>query len=402
MANKRISYGTGSWSTIERKGITYYRFRKTYGNERKEFTGRTKKEVYDKIKAYEENPVLKTQQHWLKTTFSDFAYACACKFAEIKRLPKAEPTDYQKHTLNRLKETKLGKTQLGCITSSTLTAYLMELNEKEYARRTINTDYGFVKRCLAYAVSKKILNENPADEVSYLREEEANKKAKVVPALQITDIEKLLKESTRVNTEDHIINGQPGTKVYGVNADVICFLFYTGLRINECLALSWQDVFTNDEGHSFIQVKHSLKEVRDENGKIVRQRGKTKTQGSIRNVSLNQEALKIIETQKQRNSNKDTEDFIFQTDEGTPIARRNVNRTLKTMMKRAKCSQIVSVHSLRHSFGSFLISNRADLYAVSKLLGHASIKITEQIYAELLQDTNVATTAILDKLKRDA
>lgn len=402
MANKRISYGTGSWSTIERKGITYYRFRKTYGNERKEFTGKTKKEVYDKIKAYEENPVLKTQQHWLKTTFSDFAYACACKFAEIKRLPNAEPTDYQKHTLNRLKETKLGKTQLGCVTSSILTAYLMELNEKEYARRTINTDYGFVKRCLAYAVSKKILSENPANEVAYLREEEANKKAKVVPALQTSDIEKVLKESTRVNTEDHIINGAVGTPVYGVNADVICFLLYTGLRINECLALTWQDIFTNDEGHSFIQVKHSLKEVKDENGKTVRQRGKTKTQGSVRSISLNQEALNIIEAQKKRNSNTDTTDFIFQTDEGTPIARRNVNRTLKTMMKRAKCSQIVSVHSLRHSFGSFLVSNSADLYAVSKLLGHASIKITEQIYAELLQDTNVATTAILDKLKRNS
>ena len=68
-----------------------------------------------------------------KTTFSDFAYACACKFAEIKRLPNSEPADYQKHTLNRLKETKLGKTQLGSVTSATLTAYLMELNNKEYA-----------------------------------------------------------------------------------------------------------------------------------------------------------------------------------------------------------------------------------------------------------------------------
>lgn len=70
----------------------------------------------------------------------------------------------------------------------------MELNDKEYARRTINTDYGFVKRCLAYAVSKKIIKENPADEVAYLREEEAKKKARVVPALQTSDIEKLLKE----------------------------------------------------------------------------------------------------------------------------------------------------------------------------------------------------------------
>jgi len=402
MATKRNSYGTGSWSTIERKGITYYRFRKTYGNERKEFTGRTKKEVYDKIKAYEENPLLKTQLRWLKSSFYDFAYACACKFAEIKRLPENAPMEYQRYTLKRLKDSKLGKTQLGSVNASALTKYLMELNDKNYSRRTINMDFGFIKRCLAYGVSKKILNENPADEVGYLREDEVKKKTRVVPALQTSDIEKLLSESSRLNTEGHIINGPEGTPVYGVNAEVICFLIYTGLRINECLALTWQDVFTNNEGHSFISVKYSLKEVKDANGKTIRLRGKTKTQSSIRTVSLNEEALAIINAQKERNEKTGTDDFIFQTDEGTSIAYRNVNRTLKTMMKRAKCSQIVSLHSLRHSFGSYLISNNADIYAVSKLLGHASLKVTEEVYAELLQDTNIATTAILDNLKRSS
>ena len=122
----------------------------------------------------------------------------------------------------------------------------------------------------------------------------------------------------------------------------------------------------------------------------------------LRTVSLNEEALAIINAQKNKNQKTGTDDFIFQTDEGTSIAYRNVNRTLKTMMKRAKCSQIVSLHSLRHSFGSYLVSNNADIYAVSKLLGHASLKVTEEVYAELLQDTNIATTTILDNLKRSS
>ena len=44
-----------------------------------------------------------------------------------------------------------------------------------------------------------------------------------------------------------------------------------------------------------------------------------------------------------------------------------------------------SLHSFRHTFASHLIMKGADLYSVSKLLGHASIKTTE-IYAHLAPD----------------
>ena len=37
--------GEGTWTTYEKKGHTYVRFRKTYNGERKEFSGRTKKEA---------------------------------------------------------------------------------------------------------------------------------------------------------------------------------------------------------------------------------------------------------------------------------------------------------------------------------------------------------------------
>lgn len=43
------------------------------------------------------------------------------------------------------------------------------------------------------------------------------------------------------------------------------------------------------------------------------------------------------------------------------------------------------MHSCRHTFASHLIMNGADLYSVSKLLGHAGIKTTE-IYAHLAPD----------------
>lgn len=45
-----------------------------------------------------------------------------------------------------------------------------------------------------------------------------------------------------------------------------------------------------------------------------------------------------------------------------------------------------SLHTLRHTFASHLVQNGVDLYTVSKLLGHTSIKTTE-IYAHLAPKT---------------
>lgn len=47
----------------------------------------------------------------------------------------------------------------------------------------------------------------------------------------------------------------------------------------------------------------------------------------------------------------------------------------------------VSPHTLRRTFGSHLLNNGLRLEVVSKLLGHSTTTITEQAYAELLDDT---------------
>ena len=58
-----------------------------------------------------------------------------------------------------------------------------------------------------------------------------------------------------------------------------------------------------------------------------------------------------------------------------------------------------NTHSLRKTFGSLLIQNKkADIYTVSKLLGHASVKTTEKYYIDLIGDNYQTAVNGLDDI----
>lgn len=396
--NMRNVKGEGSWSTFERKGHTYIRFRKTYNGERKEFSARTKKEVLEKVKAFEQQPLTRSQRDTLKMPFSDYMEECNDYFAKKKRSLSPNTIAERTTLIKQISTTALGMEQLGSINEDMITKYLYDQRDKYYAKSTLNRQLGFIKRCLGRAVEQKLLAENPAKEIPYFEEEEVLKETREVKSLQLSDMKKLVEESKRLNTASCKINGEVGTPVYGVNADVIIFLMFTGLRIGEALALKWSNV---DLDLKQIHVVETLKEVRtpDDEVKTTIICGKTKTKSSVRYVSLCPDALAVLEKRKKLSPTAKSSDFVFQTEEGTPILRRNVNRTLKAMLVRSECSnQDATPHSLRHTFGSYLISQGADLYSVSKLLGHSSIKMTESVYLELLSSANQKTVSLFENL----
>jgi site-specific recombinase XerD len=47
----------------------------------------------------------------------------------------------------------------------------------------------------------------------------------------------------------------------------------------------------------------------------------------------------------------------------------------------------VTPHTLRRTFGSYLLNKGLGLEHVSKLLGHSNIRVTQECYAELLDKT---------------
>jgi len=85
-------------------------------------------------------------------------------------------------------------------------------------------------------------------------------------------------------------------------------------------------------------------------------------------------------------------DLVFCYPNGDYLRPDVVSKAVMRLAKKAGFSR-VSLHTLRHSYGSQLLSVGVPLPAVSALLGHASVYITATIYAHALSDDKSGAAA---------
>ena len=61
----------------------------------------------------------------------------------------------------------------------------------------------------------------------------------------------------------------------------------------------------------------------------------------------------------------------------------SLNKNLKVIAKLCNIERKLIYHTARHTFATMMLTLGADLYTVSKLLGHTSVKMT-QVYAKIV------------------
>ena len=80
------------------------------------------------------------------------------------------------------------------------------------------------------------------------------------------------------------------------------------------------------------------------------------------------------------------------------ISNVKYNEYLKVVAQAAGIDKPVSSHWARHTGATLLLNEGGmDLKTVAKICGHTSFKITEQVYANMLDDTVVEKMAAYEK-----
>ena len=110
-----------------------------------------------------------------------------------------------------------------------------------------------------------------------------------------------------------------------------------------------------------------------------------KTQKLV-NVPLSKEAVDCL------NPKENPDEPIFTL----PTGASNIERNIEKWMQNAQITKHITYHCSRHTCATMLLTLGADLYTVSKLLGHANVKTT-QIYGKIVDQKKDDAVSRIDK-----
>ena len=221
---------------------------------------------------------------------------------------------------------------------------------KPIAASTRNTYYQIFNGALNAAVRAKRLLRNPFNEME--KSEKPKMPESVRSYMTIEEVRSLI--ATPMENE--------------TVKSAYLFSCFCGLRISDVKGLKWKDVFL-DHGQYRLAVAMQ------------------KTKEPLY-LPISDEALKWL---PQRGEAKD-DDFIFPlTHEGT------INNILQKWAKAAGVTKHISFHVARHTHATMMLTLGADLYTVSKLLGHKNIATT-QIYAKIVDKKKEEAISLIPNL----
>jgi integrase len=171
----------------------------------------------------------------------------------------------------------------------------------------------------------------------------------------------------------------------------------TGARSGELFALCWADIEMPDARPGYIYIRRSLSWARSGQETNRARYYPPKTRAGIRRIPISPDLVRALKAWKLA-CPPSPDDLVFPTTDGRPLRRSNALRYgLWAALRRAGLRR-VSMHSLRHSFASALISGGAAVTEVQMLLGHSSPAVTLKVYSHWFKSQDSGAVARLSDL----
>ena len=225
----------------------------------------------------------------------------------------------------------------------------------------------YIKRILDYAMQLGAIESNPA--INVIPPKLKNRTTKKIKYFDNDELKKFL---SYLDSLDDTIDNQLHVTMYR-------FLLATGLRVGECLALSWSDIDFNNET---VSVYKTILQ----NGTL---QNSTKTKESTRVVAFDKEishSLKMWQSSQstQRKVVSLSNQYVFSLNSCNLIYAYE-SLKLQNHFKNANVSNI-GFHGFRHTHASLLMNADVNPKEIQLRLGHADYSITMNTYSHLAKD----------------
>lgn len=172
------------------------------------------------------------------------------------------------------------------------------------------------------------------------------------------------------------------------------FLFLTGLRIGEALALRWQDV---DVENKLLNVHHTL----NCHGYVPndRQLLSPKTIYSYRTISINDRCIEILEYFHER---MQKDEFLFLSNRGKIFNTNNLTYAFKKLCQECLGEETenrkYNLHMLRHSHITLLVEMNVPIKLIMERVGHSDEKMILQVYSHVTKNMKESLDEKLNNL----
>ncbi|MCM1078536.1 MAG: site-specific integrase [Bacteroidales bacterium] len=231
--------------------------------------------------------------------------------------------------------------------------HLRESHNGTLSRGSANRYFGIFSSILNQAVRDGLLSSNPAHRLSVDEKKGISYKGAHREYLTAGELALLIQTECK----------------NAIVRNAFLFACFTGLRVSDIAAIQWKNIMTDGSGRMSVNII-------------------MKKTGEEIYIPLSNNALRWLPDTGSRQPHTN----IFPMPSASSISFH-----IKNWAKAAGISKNISFHTSRHTFATLLLTQGADLYTTSKLLGHQDIKVT-QVYADIVSKKRQQAVSLLDDI----
>lgn len=335
MANSKKSKKERKFAkiTIDIDGVTY---KKSIAYYTLDDFAKKKEKAIEKIKRQAMKTFEQVADEWEEYHAKSIqVYTQMCYQAPVKDLKRA-----------------FGDKILKDITSMDFQKFLEKMALQGYAKQTIQLRKITMKQIFDYAILQGYVSNNP------------------IPVCKTPKNTPVSKRTLPSDEDISRIKAHPNS-MWGLYCNL---LIYTGLRREEALALTYEDIDFDSE------VIHITKALIFENGKSYI-RDSLKSSAGRRTVPLLAPLKSILDKTKAG--------YIFTVKDNKPLVKYEFDSGINKF--KAEIGLSCTSHQLRHYFATLCFDAELDEKDVQDIMGHSKISLTKEIYTHIREERRITT-----------